>query len=131
MLCMRGNQGESPVLQGLTGRCPACGKGKLFAGYLKFADHCNNCELVFDTGDTGDGPAVLVMSIVGFLVVFPALAVEKVFKPEVWVHALLWLPLSTLLVLLFLHPARGMWYGLMFKFNAGEAVLDGDSKTED
>ena len=88
---MRDNQGQSPVLQGpvlqgsvlqgLTGRCPACGKGKLFTGYMKFADQCSNCELIFDTSDTGDGPAVFVMTIVGFLVVFPALTVEKVFKP--------------------------------------------------
>ena len=136
MLYMLANQGklpviQGPVLQGLLGRCPACGKGKLFAGYLKFADRCNKCDQVFDTSDTGDGPAVFVMTIVGFLVVFPALAVEKVFKPEIWVHALMWLPLSTLLVLLLLHPSRGMWYGLMFKFNAGEAVLNTDKQTED
>ncbi|MBL4596364.1 MAG: DUF983 domain-containing protein [Robiginitomaculum sp.] len=115
---------KSPVLRGLLGTCPACGNGALFAGYLQFADHCTSCQLDFSANDAGDGPAVLVMTLVGFLVVFPALLVELAFGPPVWVHALLWLPFSTILVLAFLRPFRGLWFGLMLKYQAGEAKLD-------
>ncbi len=106
------------------GRCPQCGEGALFAGYLKFAPNCMFCGIDFSKNDTGDGPAVLVISIVGILVVLPALMVELIFRPPIWVHAMLWLPFSTLLVLAFLRPFRGLWYGLMLKHEAGEAVLD-------
>ncbi len=114
----------SPISRGLMGRCPQCGEGALFAGYLKFAPNCTFCGVDFSKNDTGDGPAVLVISIVGILVVLPALAVELIFHPPIWVHALLWLPFSTLLVLAFLRPFRGLWYGLMLKHEAGEVVLD-------
>lgn len=116
--------GHSPIWRGFIGHCPACGEGALFAGYLKFAEKCNLCSYDFSAEDTGDGPAVLVISIVGFLVVFPALMVELVFTPPIWVHAMLWLPFSTLLVLVLLRPFRGFWYGLMLKFEAGEAKFD-------
>ncbi len=114
----------SPVVWGLRGRCPHCGEGNLFAGYLKFTDQCDFCGFDFQNNDAGDGPAVLVISIAGMLVVLPALLVEVVFRPPIWVHAVLWLPVSTLVVLALLRPFRGMWYGLMLKHEAGEAVLD-------
>jgi uncharacterized protein (DUF983 family) len=116
--------GDSPVIRGLRGKCPECGEGNLFAGYLKFADNCDFCGFDFSAEDTGDGPAVLVISVAGMLVVLPALLVEVVFKPPIWVHVLLWMPISTLVVLGLLRPFRGMWYGLMLKHNAGQAVLD-------
>jgi len=121
---------DSPISRGLRGRCPACGEGALFAGYLKFARECTFCGFDYSSEDTGDGPAVLVISVVGILVVLPAMMVELVFRPPIWVHAVIWLPVSTLLVLALLRPFRGFWYGLMFKYQAGEAVLDTSSSDD-
>ena len=80
----------SPFLAGLLGRCPRCGKGALFRKYLKVADACGVCGLDFSSEDSGDGPAVFVMSIVGFIVVPAALALELAVSPPVWLHMLLW-----------------------------------------
>lgn len=96
----------------------------MFAGYLKFAESCDSCGHCFSEDDAGDGPAVLVMTIAGMLIIFPVLAVELIFRPPVWVHAMLWLPLTTMLVLALLRPFRGLWYGLMYKHDARPGVLD-------
>ncbi|MAP49393.1 MAG: DUF983 domain-containing protein [Oceanicaulis sp.] len=116
----------SPFLAGLLGRCPRCGKGALFQSYLKVADACGVCGLDFSSEDSGDGPAVFVMSIVGFIVVPAALAMELAISPPVWVHMLVWLPLATLLTLLILPPFKATLFALQWKHNAHEAQLDLD-----
>ncbi|WP_421857556.1 DUF983 domain-containing protein [Oceanicaulis sp.] len=116
----------SPFLAGLLGRCPRCGKGALFRRYLKVADACDVCDLDFSDEDSGDGPAVFVMSIVGFIVVPAALALELAASPPVWLHMLIWLPLATLLTLLILPPFKATLFALQWKHNAHEAQLDLD-----
>ncbi|WP_439637522.1 DUF983 domain-containing protein [Oceanicaulis sp.] len=116
----------SPFLAGLLGRCPRCGKGALFRSYLKVADACGVCGLDFSNEDSGDGPAVFVMSIVGFIVVPAALALELAASPPVWLHMLIWLPLATLLTLLILPPFKATLFALQWKHNAHEAQLDLD-----
>ena len=81
-------------------RCPRCGKGKLFDGFLTLAPRCEACGLDYSFVDAGDGPAVFVMFIAGFIVVGSALVVEVMYEPPYWVHAVLWLPL------ILLHDAR-------------------------
>lgn len=114
----------NPFLAGLKGRCPRCGEGALFQSYLKVADRCNHCDLDFSNEDSGDGPAVFVMSIVGFIVVPAALVVEVAFTPPIWLHMLLWLPLATLITLAILPPFKATLFALQYKHNAHEAQLE-------
>src|SRR3954468_15521949 len=81
------------VRRGLAGRCPCCGQGKLFNGFLTVAARGESCGLEYSFADAADGPAFFVMAFSGFLVVFAALAVEVMFQPPYWVHAMLWIPL--------------------------------------
>ena len=83
----------SPYTAGLRCRCPRCGEGRLFAGYLTLAPRCERCNLDFSFADAGDGPAVFVILIAGFIVVGSALVVEATWRPPYWLHAVLWLPL--------------------------------------
>ncbi len=73
---------------GITGHCPNCGRGKLFDGYLTLAPRCNVCGLDYDFADSGDGPAVFVILVTGFIVVGAALIVEVLYAPPYWLHAL-------------------------------------------
>src|SRR5258708_38823169 len=57
-----------PIARGLAGRCPRCGKGKLFRGFLTLAPRCECCGLDYSFADAGDGPAVFVILIAGFIV---------------------------------------------------------------
>src|SRR2546423_13973338 len=82
-----------PFGHGLACRCPRCGKGKLFQGFLTLRPRCEACGLDYAFIDAGDGPAVFVILIAGFIVVGSALVVEFKYAPPFWLHAVLWLPL--------------------------------------
>lgn len=113
-----------PVIAGISGRCPRCGEGRLFAGFLKFAHECEACGLDYDAADAGDGPAVFIILIAGFIVVPLALAVELALTPPLWLHVVLWLPLSLGLCLALLRPFRGVMLALQWHHSAREARLD-------
>src|SRR5262249_41861956 len=81
---------QGTVKAALLGRCPRCGQGSLFNGYLNVASRCAHCALDYATFDPGDGPAMFVILIVGFLVAGGALIVEVKFQPPYWVHAVIW-----------------------------------------
>src|SRR5215469_4329776 len=76
----------SPVVAGLLGRCPRCGKGRLFQGFLALRPRCEACGLDFSFVDSADGPAVFVIFISGFIVAGSALVVEILYAPPYWVH---------------------------------------------
>ena len=80
----------SPYRTGLACRCPRCGKGRLFDGYLTLRSECDVCGLQYSFADAGDGPAIFILLIAGFIVVGAALVVEVKYEPPFWVHALLW-----------------------------------------
>jgi uncharacterized protein (DUF983 family) len=114
----------SPSSTGLHGRCPRCGEGRLFSGFLTLAPRCSNCGLDYAFSDAGDGPAVFVMLIVGFIVAFLALYVEFTFQPPFWLHALLWIPLIIVLGLGTLRPLKGLMIAIQYKHKAEEGRLE-------
>lgn len=100
---------------GLRGRCPRCGQGRLFAGFLEVADGCNVCGLRMTEHDAGDGPAVFATFLLGFVVVGCAGAVEYLFGPPLWVHVALWLPLTVLGTAAVLRPLKGVTVALQYR----------------
>jgi len=114
----------SPYLAGVRGRCPRCGRGRLFSGFLALAPDCESCGLDYGFADAGDGPAVFVILIAGFLVVAAAVIVEFVWRPPYWVHALLWTPVTLALTLGLLRPLKGLLVALQFHHKAEEGRLD-------
>ncbi len=98
----------SSLRAGLGRRCPRCGEGRLYAAYLKVAKRCSVCGLNLAGHDAGDGPAVLVSLITGFVVVGAALLVEVRFTPPYWLHMVLWAP-SILALSLGLLPVTKAW----------------------
>lgn len=122
------NTGEfppvDPIKVGLQGCCPRCGRGKLFDGFLKLKPHCSACGLDYAFADAGDGPAVFVMLIVGFLIIGLALWFDSVFAPPVWLHALIWLPLTVILSLVLLRKLKGIMVALQYRSNASEGSID-------
>ena len=109
----------SPYWTGLLGRCPQCGKGKMFRGLLTLAPSCDACGLNYSFADSGDGPAIFVMTIAGFIIVCFALYVEVAYQPPYWDHALIFLPLSVLVCVGLLRPTKGLLIALQY-FNKAE-----------
>ena len=109
---------------GMRGRCPRCGEGRLFKGLLDVQPRCSACGLDFAFIDSGDGPAVFVIMIVGFIVVGLALVVEFNFHPPYWLHALLWVPLVFGLSIGLLRPLKGLMIAQQYKHRAEQGRLD-------
>jgi uncharacterized protein (DUF983 family) len=111
------------IATGLACRCPRCGKGKLFSGFLTLRPRCDACGLDYSFADAGDGPAVFVILIGGGIVVAAALIVEILYQPSYWVHAALWLPLILLVTLGPLRPFKGVLIALQYRHKAAEGQL--------
>jgi uncharacterized protein (DUF983 family) len=117
---------QPPVATGLRARCPRCGEGRLFDGFLTLAPSCHACGLDFSFADAADGPAVFVILIVGFLIAGAALLVEVAWSPPIWVHVVLWGPLVLVLCLGMLRPLKGVLVALQYAHRAEQGRLDSD-----
>jgi len=116
---------ESPTLNAASGRCPRCGTGRLFAGFLGLAPCCDACGLSYRFADAGDGPAVFVSFVAGALVCGGAVWVELAYQPPYWVHAALWLPLAVIIPVALLRPSKGLLIGLQYRNSAHEGERAG------
>jgi uncharacterized protein (DUF983 family) len=116
--------GHNPLLAGLSGRCPNCGEGHLFDGFLKVAASCEACGYDLKKADSGDGPAVFVILIAGFIVAFGALFTEFAYHPPVWVNLAIWLPATLVISLVLLRPLKGIMLAAQFANRASQARHD-------
>lgn len=101
--------------RGLLRRCPRCGQGSLFKGYLSMADHCSNCELAFEPYRSDDVPAYFTILIVGHIVVPGLLAMEKIAHPAEWVQMAVWLPVTLFGTLALLPFIKGAVIGAIWR----------------
>ncbi|MDX2258434.1 MAG: DUF983 domain-containing protein [Hyphomicrobiaceae bacterium] len=108
---------------GFLARCPACGQGPLFKSMLELRPACSSCGLDFTFIDTGDGPAVFAIFILGFLVLGGALWVEFTYAPSLWVHIVLWGLLTPLFALGLLRVLKATLTALQYKHKAEEGRL--------
>ncbi len=122
---MDANAPTVPVLKAaLAARCPRWGEGLLFRGLLALRERCDKCGLNYKFIDTGDGPAVFAIMILGFLVLGGALILEFKVGPPLWVHLLLWGAGTPLLALGLLRFLKALLIALQFKHKAEEGRLE-------
>ncbi len=114
---------STTMLRGLACKCPRCGDGKLYQAFLTLRPACEMCGLDYGFIDAGDGPAVFIIMIAGFIVVGSALIVEVKYQPPFWVHAVLWTPLILLTTLLPLRSMKALLIALQFHHKAAEGQL--------
>lgn len=114
----------SPISAGLRCRCPNCGTGPLFRGFLTFNTRCPSCGADLSIADTGDGPAVFVMFAALILIVPSAMIVELAFRPPTWVHILLWPPITFGFCIALLRPFKATLFALQWRHKAGQAKID-------
>lgn len=109
-----------PVSSGLQGRCPNCGEGRLFAGFLTFAKGCVACGADFKDEDAGDGPAIFVIFIVGIFIIPMALAFQLIANAPMWLVLTIWIPIIILVCLALLRLLRGVMFNLAWVNKARE-----------
>jgi len=103
------------MLRGFLGKCPHCGKGRLFGRFLKVADRCDVCGEELHHHRADDLPAYLVIVIVGHVIVPTVLSVETAYAPPYWLHFAIWLPLTLVSSLVLLQPVKGAVVGLQWQ----------------
>jgi uncharacterized protein (DUF983 family) len=101
------------VKRGLRNRCPVCGEGHVFDGYLKVTPACSNCGAPMGALRADDAPPYFTILVTGHVLTPFILLVEQAWAPPVWVHMLIWLPLFTLVTLVLLRPVKGAVLGWM------------------
>ena len=96
----------STLKTGLACRCPRCGKGALFTGYLTLRTECPECGLSYGFADPADGPAFFVMTAVGLVGMILLMAFDFIVHPPIWVHAVVTLPILVAMCMGCLRPFK-------------------------
>lgn len=117
-----------PAAVALGGLCPRCGARTLFAGPVRFADRCGACGLDFVAFNVGDGPAAFLILILGGIITAAAIILELSVGPPVWVHIVLWLPLTMLAVIGSLRVSKAVLLALEYRNAAREGRIAGDGR---
>ena len=114
-----------PWRVGIRGKCPRCGKGKLFSSFLKIAPRCDVCGLEYDFADPADGPAFFVICFGCVPAVFFAVWAELTFQPPFWFHIVVSTPVVFLSCVPLLRPLKGWLVASQFHHKAEEGKLVG------
>ena len=104
----------------LLGRCPNCGTGSLFDGFLSVVPKCSHCGAQFPSDASADGPAFFIMLVAGFVVVGGILVTELSYAPPWWVHLVIWGPAALVLCIAPLRPLKALFVILQFQHDAHE-----------
>lgn len=105
---------KQAMWRGSTCSCPACGKGRLFRAYLKPADNCPACGEELHHQRADDAPPYFTMFIVGHIVVPLVLVVEKIWRPDLSVHFMLWTAVTLALTFALMPAVKGAIVGLQW-----------------
>ncbi|TCD14117.1 DUF983 domain-containing protein [Oricola cellulosilytica] len=115
-----------PNITGPRARCPRCGEGSIFTGFLTLKKECPVCGLDLSFADTADGPAFFVMLVACVPVVAFAVWMEVSMDAPYWLNALLTVPLLVLFCILPLRPLKGWLVASQYYYGAREGSLDHD-----
>lgn len=116
------DQAASLLRVAFKARCPRCGEGTLFDGYLTVAKACTVCGLGLAGHDTGDGPAFFIMLPLCIIVAVLALLTDNNFRPPMWVHMTLWPLVILAAVTLTLRPVKALMIALQFRHRDVEHI---------
>jgi uncharacterized protein (DUF983 family) len=103
--------------RGLLGRCPACGKTRLFNGFLRVVTACSNCSAPLGLARADDAPPYFTILITGHIVVPLMFFVDRMGEPPIWLMSVIFLPLTLFLALGLLRPIKGGTVGMMLNLN--------------
>ncbi len=95
------------LISGWKGRCPRCGKGKMFCSYFKLVDTCAECGLNYRFAAPDDGPAFFSLCVVSLPFIAFLFWFQIAIKPNAWVYVSVAIPLIIIGCLLPLRPIKG------------------------
>src|SRR5581483_10170011 len=110
--------------RGLLGRCPACGQGPLFSGFLRVVPECEHCQAPLGLARADDAPPYFTILIVGHIVIPAMLIMQKTYDPSTWLLSAIFLPLTLFRSIALIRPIKGETVGLMLRFNMLKTDLE-------
>jgi uncharacterized protein (DUF983 family) len=106
----------------MLGRCPFCGQGRLYSGFIDVRPRCESCGEQLASAGSSEDPFAFIILVVGMIVVFAALIVEVRYAWPVWLHMVVWLPLAMILCLAMLRPVRGLLVAIQLRHRPDEVT---------
>jgi uncharacterized protein (DUF983 family) len=103
--------------RGLAGRCPVCGVGRLFSGFLRVVPQCEHCAAPLGLARADDAPPYFTILIVGHIVIPGLLIMQRLDDPPAWLLSAIFLPLTVILAVGLIRPIKGATVGAMLSFN--------------
>ncbi|WP_073136243.1 DUF983 domain-containing protein [Muricoccus roseus] len=103
------------IRRGIANRCPVCGQGRVFQGFLRVVPECEVCHAPLGVLRADDAPPYIVIFLVGHLLIPPIFWIERAYEPPMWLHMTVWLPLFAILCTLMLRPVKGGVVGWMMR----------------
>lgn len=100
--------------RGLMGRCPRCGKGRLFRGYLTIVPECESCGEPLGLYRAADGPAFFTMTIMLLLLIPMFGFTWAIYRPDPLTLLVLMGLATTLLTLIILRLVKGAFVGYLW-----------------
>ncbi|HEY1124411.1 MAG TPA: DUF983 domain-containing protein [Sphingobium sp.] len=119
------------VRAAIRAHCPRCENAPLFDGWVRFAPSCRACGLDYGKFNVGDGPAAFLILIIGALITALALMLQLGAHPPFWVHIILWVPITTALVILCLRTSKAALLILEYRHQAREGRISGAAPDTD
>ena len=110
---------RTSLWRGARNRCPLCGGGRVFQGYLRVIDECPDCHAPLGKLRADDAPPYFTIFLVGHLLIPPVLWIERAYSPEMWIQMAVWVPFFAVITTLLLRPVKGATVGLMSRFGFG------------
>lgn len=105
---------KEAIRRGLLCRCPHCGNGKLFDGYLAVVQKCSSCGEPLSLYRAADAPAFITMSIIGLLLI-PVLGFGfTAFRADPMTLALVVTAIIGALTLVVLRLVKGAFVGFLW-----------------
>jgi uncharacterized protein (DUF983 family) len=112
--------GAALLVTALRCRCPRCGRGQAFTGFLDTVPQCGVCGLSIGDMDNGDGPAVFIIFILGAAVVPLAIWGSGAIEAPLRIQAAFWSVVILGLTIGMLRPAKALVLALNYRYRAGE-----------
>ena len=103
------------IARGGAGRCPVCGQGRLYGGYLRVVARCASCAAPLGLVRADDAPPYFTIFITAHVIIAAVVVTDQRTELPIWAMIAFFLPLTVMIAMLLLRPVKGATVGVMLK----------------
>ncbi len=103
------------MVRGGAGRCPICGQGRLYRGYLRLVACCACCAAPLGMVHADDAPPYFTIFITAHLIIAAVVLIDRQTDLPIWAMIAFFLPVTVMIAMLLLRPVKGATVGAMLR----------------